>query len=155
MSSLNRKGIDSEDLRSVLDRSKGAKDEVRADLIDEAFRLTPKIRSRVRNYIAPELTNPVKKLDARDQAIFRDELNALQGQLNVAKRNKDIRGLEKVRRKINNSAPPGTAKGVFYAVKLNRESDPRKLDFSNDQVKETNAYKAWLTVFNNAENAVL
>ena len=75
--------------------------------------------------------------------------------LNVARRNQDNRLLAKVKRKINNSAPPGTAKGTFYNAQINRTvlSDPRRLDFSNDEVKERPAYKAWLKVKNKVEHA--
>jgi hypothetical protein len=148
--------IENKDLRDVMDQSRGADDSVRERLIKEAYDLTPKIRTRVKSFIAPELTNPrgggPMHLDGRDMALFAEELEKISGQLNVARRNKDPRQLQLVKRKINNSAPPGTAKGTFYNAKINRTA-PVQLNFTNAQVKSTPAYKLWLQVKNRVENA--
>ena len=160
MAELAQRGIANQDLRNIMDQSKGARGAVREQLIKQAFDLTPKIRSRVRSFIAPELTNPPRggqlfKLDGRGMALFKEELKKIEGELNVARRNSDQRLLQNVKRKINNSAPPGTPKGTFYGAKLNRTSDPRQLSFTNEDVKATPAYKLWLKVANKIEMAHL
>ena len=97
-----------------------------------------------RDYVAQELRAPMESFSEYDVAVFKDELAKIEGQLNVAVRNKDSRGLAKVQHKINNSAPPGTPKRSYYDIK-NNVTEPTRLDFD---VKETPTYKAWLKVLN-------
>ena len=164
MAELAKRQIETSELRDIMEKSKGAEPSKRDKLVRDIQLVTPEVAKRVRAYTGQRTNQPLVtsveqllNLDQAEKEAFRSELNALGRELSVGIRNKNARGLEIVRKKIQNSAPHGTERGAFYKVRNTRAAlindKGQKLDFT--LVSNDNLYKAWNKVLDNAIGAVI